>query len=162
MFGEPATGGEPDEQPGALPEILPSPQFGKNIDRCWTCRSMFMQAWGQYGVAWPVIHQQLGVRPGSHSLDVVPLVPDGQPSVAGRDIRLGDGTVDVWADHDTTSVNVRTKLRSLRLGVTLRQRPKRVTLDGRSVRRPDVRVTNRGIEVTVKAPPHGRHTVTAR
>ena len=59
----------PDEQPGALPEILPSPDFGdtttddKNIDRCWTCRAMFMQAWGHYGTAWPVIHQQLGVRP---------------------------------------------------------------------------------------------------
>ena len=27
MFGEPYTGGTPDEQPGALPEILPSPDF---------------------------------------------------------------------------------------------------------------------------------------
>ena len=54
---------EPDEQPGALPEILPSPDQDANIDRCWTCRSMVMQAWGHYGTAWPVIHQQLGVRP---------------------------------------------------------------------------------------------------
>ena len=54
---------EPDEMPGALPEILPSPDQDANIGRCWTCRSMFMQAWGQYGIAWPVIHQQLGVRP---------------------------------------------------------------------------------------------------
>ncbi len=44
-----------DEQPGALPEILPSPDQNGNIDRCWTCRSMFMQAWGHYGTAWPVI-----------------------------------------------------------------------------------------------------------
>ena len=29
MFGQPATNGEPDEQPGAMPEILPSPDFGK-------------------------------------------------------------------------------------------------------------------------------------
>ena len=50
-----------------------------NIDRCWTCRSMFMQAWGNYGTAWPVIHQQLGVRPdlGNGRLDVMPQVPDG-------------------------------------------------------------------------------------
>ena len=34
-----------------------------NIDRCWTCRSMFMQAWGNYGTAWAVVHQWLGVRP---------------------------------------------------------------------------------------------------
>ncbi len=71
MFSEPATGGTPDEQPGAMPEIFPStpsPSYGTpgippNINRCWTCRSMFMQAWGNYGTAWPVIHQQLGVRP---------------------------------------------------------------------------------------------------
>ena len=63
MFAEPATGGTPDEQPGAMPEIFPSPDQGANIDRCWTCRSMFMQAWGNYGTAWAVVHQWLGVRP---------------------------------------------------------------------------------------------------
>ena len=35
--------------------------------RTWTaagrCRSMVMQAWGHYGTMWPVVHQQLGVRP---------------------------------------------------------------------------------------------------
>jgi hypothetical protein len=53
MFSEPATGGTPDEQPGAMPEIFPSTPQGNasagvppNIDRCWTCRSSFMQAWG--------------------------------------------------------------------------------------------------------------------
>ena len=63
--------------PGALPEILPSPDQNANIDRCWTCRSMFMQAWGHYGTAWPVIHQQLGVRPslGTGRLEIVPSIP---------------------------------------------------------------------------------------
>ena len=65
MFAEPATGGTPDEQPGAMPEIFPSPDQGANIDRCWTCRSMFMQAWGNYGTAWAVVHQWLGVGPTS-------------------------------------------------------------------------------------------------
>src|SRR4029453_9269886 len=37
MFSEPATGDTPDEQPGAMPEIFPSPDQGANIDRCWTC-----------------------------------------------------------------------------------------------------------------------------
>ena len=92
-----------------MPEIFPSSAPGTttfatppNIDRCWTCRSMFMQAWGHYGTAWPVIHQQLGVRPdlGHDRLAVVPQVPDGQPSVAGEDIRLGDGSADVLAARD--------------------------------------------------------------
>ena len=107
MFSEPATGNTPDEQPGAMPEILPSrptatpPGIPTNIDRCWTCRSMFMQAWGNYGTAWPVIHQQLGVRPylNDGELQVVPQVPPGQPSVAGSNIRLGRGSVGVFASH---------------------------------------------------------------
>ncbi len=94
LFSEPATGGLPDEQPGALPEILPSPAFGKNIDRCWTCRAMFMQAWGHYGSVWPVLHQQLGVRPdlGRGELEVIPQVPSDSP-IAGERIRLGDGAL---------------------------------------------------------------------
>src|SRR3979411_3274100 len=105
MFNEPATGGTPDEQPGAMPEVFPSPDQGANIDRCWTCRSMFMQAWGNYGTAWSVIHQQLGVRPylNDGTLQVVPQVPAGQPSVAGSNIRLGGGSVGVFASHSGSS-----------------------------------------------------------
>ena len=103
--------------PGAMPEILPSEGFGdrtdndKNIDRCWGCRSMFMQAWGNYGTAWPVVHQQLGVPPdlGRDAVAVVPQVPDGQPRVEGSDIRLGRGSIDVLASRAgkqyTTRVN---------------------------------------------------------
>ena len=69
MFGEPATrrharraarraAGDP-----AVADFDGAGPDDANIDRCWTCRSMFMQAWGHYGTAWPVIHQQLGVRP---------------------------------------------------------------------------------------------------
>src|SRR6476619_6501797 len=102
MFAEPAPGGTPDEQPGAMPEIFPSPDQGANIDRCWTFRSMFMQAWGNYGTAWAVVHQWLGVRPdlGHGRIDFVPQVPPGQTSVRGRDIRVGDGSADVRASHD--------------------------------------------------------------
>ena len=89
QFAQPATGGTPDEQPGAMPEIFPSsPPDGTaaraNIDRCWTCRSMFMQAWGHYGTAWAAVHQQLGVRPdlGRGLLEVVPQVP-GRPAERG-------------------------------------------------------------------------------
>lgn len=179
MFSEPATGGRPDEQPGAMPEILPSPGFDpqgpadQNIDRCWTCRSMFMQAWGNYGTAWPVIHQQLGVRPflGSRRLEVVPQVPQGQQRVQGANIRLGEGSADVLASHVgglyRTVVAARgVGLRTLRLGHTLPRGAHiaRVDLDGRRVRRFRARLTNRGVEVTARVarPNAGRHVLTVR
>ena len=100
-----------------------------NIDRCWTCRSMFMQAWGHYGTAWAVVHQQLGVRPdlGHGRLEVMPQVPDGQPSVQGADIRLGRGSADVLAAHDGARYTTVTdtgdvRLRTLQIGHTLPQR----------------------------------------
>ena len=53
---------------------------------------MFVQAWGHYGTVWPVVHQQLGVRPdmGRDALEVVPQLPSNAP-IAGRDIRIGEG-----------------------------------------------------------------------
>ena len=159
--------------PGALPEILPSPDFGdredndRNIDRCWTCRAMFVQAWGHYGTAWPVVHQQLGVRPslGTGALEVVPQLPPGQTRAAGRSIRLGKGALDVRAERSGRRyvTTVRTddlRLHDLRVGATLPRGTKvdSVTLDGRRVRRPIVRETNRGVEVTVRTD-DGRHTV---
>jgi hypothetical protein len=162
---------EPDEMPGALPEILPSPGFGdrddndRNIDRCWTCRAMFVQAWGHYGTAWPVVHQQLGVRPslGTGELEVVPQLPPGHTRADARSIRLGKGELDVRAERAgrryVTSVRADLHLRELRLGATLPRgaRVAEVTLDGRRVKRPLVRQTNRGVEVTVEAS-GGRHT----
>jgi hypothetical protein len=159
-----------------MPEILPSPGFDstgpndKNIDRCWTCRSMVMQAWGNYGTVWPVIHQQLGVRPyiNDHRLSVVPQVPDGQPRVQGSNIRIGRGAVNVLAAHAgsryTTKVSVRGRfyLAELRVGHTLPHGATvaKVVLDGRTVKSPSVRETNRGVEVTVQArPTHGAHTL---
>ncbi len=161
-----------DEMPGALPETLPSPNMGPNIDRCWTCRSMVMQAWGQYGVAWPVIHQQLGVRPslGDGTLAVVPQVPAGQPRVAGNDIRLGAGSADVLAAHNgqqyTTTVAVdRVALKRLTVGATLPggAQVASARLDGRPAHATTT-TTTRGLEVTVDAAPRGRHvlTVTSR
>jgi hypothetical protein len=178
MISEPATGGTPDEQPGAMPEIFPStptspadPSKGvpPNIDRCWTCRSMFMQAWGSYGTAWPVVHQQLGVRPFLNvgELQVVPQVPPGQPSVAGSDIRLGAGSVGVFASHSgasyTTKVDATdTPVKTLVIGHTLPRGAQvaSVQLDGAAVSDYDTRMTNRGLEVTVHARPGSEHTLT--
>jgi hypothetical protein len=169
MFAEPATGGTPDEQPGAMPEIFPSPDQGANIDRCWTCRSMFMQAWGNYGTAWPAVHQWLGVRPnlGSSELDFVPQVPQGQTTIAGRDIQLGKGSADVSASHTGTSyvTTVRTHgavgARLVVIGATLPAgaHPTAVYLDGQLVSHYQLVQTNRGAEVTVATGP-GQHTVT--
>jgi RNA polymerase sigma-70 factor (ECF subfamily) len=56
---------------------------------------MFVQAWGHYGTAWPVVAQQLGVRPdmGRRRLAVVPQLPSSAP-IAGEDIRLGRGKLE--------------------------------------------------------------------
>jgi hypothetical protein len=168
MLGEPATGGTPDEQPGAMPEIFPSPDQGANIDRCWTCRSMFMQAWGNYGTAWAVVHQWLGVQPdlGNGVLTVVPEVPQGQMTVQGNDIRLGNGSADVLATHTgntySTTLDVTRQLRaSIVIGHTLPHgaQPATVLLDGHAIHDYQVRETNRGNEVTAPAGP-GRHTLT--
>jgi hypothetical protein len=169
MFAEPATGGTPDEQPGAMPEIFPSPDQGANIDRCWTCRSMFMQAWGNYGTAWAVVHQWLGVRPdlGHGLVEFVPQVPQGQTSVQGKDIRLGDGSADVRATHvdsqyvtriDTTSGVGATQVV---IGHTLPHgtQPSSVRLDGHAIHNYQVVETNRGVEVTVTTSA-GQHTLT--
>ena len=92
---------DPDEQPGAMPEIAPSPLYGRSVDKKFTERASVLQAWGAYGTAWPVVHQQLGVRPdlGRGRLEVVPQPPSAAP-IAGSNIRLGgSGSVDVSARH---------------------------------------------------------------
>ena len=171
MFGEPWTGGTPDEQPGALPEILPSPDFDgvgerdANIDRCWTCRAMFMQAWGHYGTVWPVVHQQLGVRPdlGRGRLTVVPQLPSDAP-IAGRRIQLGDGALALVqasraGDTYRTTVDVGdAPVDRFDIGHTLPRGSTvdSVLLDGSPV---DYRtdLTNRGLEVLATAPASGTH-----
>jgi hypothetical protein len=157
MISEPETGGTPDEQPGAMPEILPSPDFSPpNLDRCWTCRSMVMQAWGNYGTAWPVVHQQLGVAPrlDEGAVDVIPQVPDGQPWVKGDDIRVGSGSVSVFAAHAGNQYTTRASLSHVRAALTVgailpaSARVAAVYVDGRKARHYDAQATNRGLQVT--------------
>jgi hypothetical protein len=144
------------ELPGAMPEIVPSPDFQPaNIDRRFTERSMALQAWGTYGILWPVVHYQLGVSPdaGRDRFAVVPQVPSRQHKVAGRDIRIGHGLVNVTATRGNGRLvtTVRQDRRSaLTIGALLPTGAKvsKVTLDG-SRSRYRVVPTSRGREVRV-------------
>ena len=108
------------EVPGDMPEISPSPDFGANIDKLFTERSMGLQAWGTYGILWPVVHFQLGVAPdlGRGSVQVAPQVPDGQSTIAGTNIRLGDGSIDVAATRTPTAMTT-TVTRHLNVALTI-------------------------------------------
>jgi hypothetical protein len=108
------------EVPGDMPEISPSPDFGANIDKLFTERSMGLQAWGTYGILWPVVHFQLGVAPdlGRGSVLVVPQVPDGQSTIAATNIRVGDGSIDVAATRTPTAMTT-TVTRHLTVALTI-------------------------------------------
>jgi len=145
------------EQPGAMPEIAPSPDFGANIDRKFTERSSLLQAWGSYGVLWPVVHQQLGVAPdlGHGRLSVVPQLPAGQQRIAGGNIRLGGGAIDVRATRDGRELRT-VVTRRLTVGLTVGavlpagSAVRAVTLDGRPVAY-QMQDTARGTQVLVDA-----------
>jgi hypothetical protein len=145
------------EVPGDMPEISPSPDFGANIDKLFTERSMGLQAWGTYGILWPVVHFELGVAPdlGRGSVLVVPQVPDGQSSVAGSAIQLGRGSIDVAGTRTPTVLTARVTRHlsvSLTIGTVLPagKRVTGVTLNGAPAAYTLV-TTDRGQEVRVAA-----------
>ena len=150
------------EQPGAMPEIGPSPDFAANVSQPFNERSSLDQAWGTYGVLWPVVNQQLGVDPqlGNGLLEVLPDVPAGQSSVSGTNIRVGTGSVDVAATHHgssyTTTVTASLSC-TLHVGATVPAGATvhQVTLNG-SVAHYTVRDTNAGREVLVSTPCRGQ------
>jgi hypothetical protein len=155
------------EMPGAMPEIAPSPDFKANIDQRPTERSSVLQAWGTYGTLWPVVHHQLGIAPdlGNGGLSIVPQLPPGQNRVAGRNVRLGGGAVDVTAEAGQGTL--RTVVSSsgtgadLLIGQVLPAGAKvaSVTLNGKPVAT-TVRQTARGSEVVTDAGSHsGTYTL---
>jgi hypothetical protein len=154
---------DPDEQPGDMPEVAPSPAYGRSIDRPFYDRAMVLQAWGTYGTLWPVVHQQLGVRPdmGRRRLELMPQVPQGQSRIGGQNIRIGGGAVDVSASRTgkvyRTTTRARASLARLLLGHTLPRgaRVRKVRLDGHRAAY-TTRLTNRGLEVAVRTTA-GRH-----
>jgi hypothetical protein len=148
---------DPDEQPGAMPEIAPSPDYGRSINRLFTERAMVLQAWGNYGTLWPVVHQHLGVRPdmGRESLEVTPQVPPHETTIRGERIRVGDGSIDVEASHEGSTYRT-TVDQAVEAALTIGHTVDRaatvssVTLNGDPVDY-EVRNTNRGREVLVEA-----------
>ena len=148
------------ETPGAMPEIAPSPEFPANIGRPFYDRSMTLQAWGTYGVLWPVVHQQLGVSPdlGHGKVSIVPQIPGGQQKVAARNIRLGQGAADVTATLVGKEIRTDVKTKGLEATVTVGAvlpagaTVQDVSLDGRATAYQLV-TTARGTEVHVTA--HG-------
>ncbi|WP_231184156.1 hypothetical protein [Haladaptatus sp. DYF46] len=164
---------DPDEQPGAMPEIAPSPAYGRSIDKPFTARAMVLQAWGTYGTLWPVVRHYLGVRPdlGRGRLAVTPQVPDHLPHVAGENVRLGeDGSVAVSAMAPDGSGLYRTRvdaegsIDTLTVGHVIPETADiaAVMLDGEAVESYETRVTNRGTEVSAKTTPEGRRTLVVR
>ena len=117
--------------------------------------------------AWAAVHQQLGMRPhlGHDFLEVVPQVPDAVPNVEGADIRLGSGTIDVFASHAGSTYTTKTDtsdapVADFRIGHTLPRASTvgSVLLDGAPAAY-TTRVTNRGLEVRVKVGVRGSHTL---
>ena len=98
---------------------------------------------------------------GRRRLELMPQVPQGQSHIAGQNIRIGGGSVDVSASRTgkvyRTTTRVRASLTRLLLGHTLPRgsRVKKVRLDHH--RTPyTTRLTNRGLEVAVRTTA-GRH-----
>ena len=155
---------DPDiwEMPGAMPEIVPGPDFGANIDRLFTERSMVMQAWGAYGVLWPVVHQWLGVSPdlGRDRVAVVPQLPPRQHEASGKRIQLGETSIDVAARRQgstyTTTVSRHGRV-DLRIGAVLPTGATvtSATLNGSPVK-PRLVETARGLEAVISAQPEQR------
>src|SRR5215218_2378034 len=142
------------EMPGALPEIVPSPEYDPFVD--FRERAMFMQAWSSYGVQWPVIYHFLGIRPNvpAGNLTVVPDIPKSWPGLSVQNLRVGSGTVAASASHEENRYITKVSASSaweLTIGHTLPEgaRVQSVTLDGQEV---DCRTvdTTRGLEVRVR------------
>lgn len=148
---------EPDEIPGAMPEVVPSPEYGRSIDQPFTDRLMALQAWGSYGTVWPVVGQRLGVRPdaGRGRLEVTPQLPPEEPRIGAENVRIGEGSIDVEASAEgseyRTRVTCHVSIDRLVVGHTLPGDAGivSVTLDGEDAEYV-VRETNRGREVVVE------------
>jgi hypothetical protein len=112
-----------------------------------------------------VVHQQLGVDPdlGHGLVSVVPQLPAGQTHIAGSDIAVGNGHLDVRADRrgKTLTVTVDAAIGArLSTGVVLPAGTSvaSATLDGHRVST-QVTPTTRGDALLTGPSAAGRHTL---
>jgi hypothetical protein len=142
------------EQPGALPELLQSPNY--EYFQAFTGRAMVMQAWSSYGIHWPIITGFLGVNPhaSNRELSVVPRLPSSWPQLSVDDLHVGSAKIAVFAQQSGKLYVTRVDAPAgwqLTIGHTLpsTSQVKSVTLNGQSAAFQIVN-TNRGQEVRVQ------------
>ncbi|MBV9488612.1 MAG: hypothetical protein JO069_02660 [Verrucomicrobia bacterium] len=151
------------EQPGALPEQMPSPDYPMFPFRPFTRRAMVMQAWSSYGVIYPVICSFLGVQPHAPKrvLTVIPHLPGNLPRLSVAGLRVGNETVAVAAECSgkryATEVNLPAGYR-LEIGHTLPLTAaiEAVTLNGQPTGY-EVHRTRRGNEVIAQTEASGTY-----
>jgi hypothetical protein len=82
------------EQPGALPELFPSPdyQYFPSFGG-----AMVMQAWSSYGIHWPLVELYLGIKPNApaRTLSVVPDLPSTWNELSVDHLRVGSSQIEV-------------------------------------------------------------------
>ena len=154
------------EQPGALPELFPSPDYTYVLPVFGG--AMVMQAWASYGIHWPLVDLFLGIKPNApaRSLSVVPDLPSSWPELSIDELRVGSCEISVSAQHSGKSY-VTTVVSpsgwSLTIGHTLpaNSQVQSVTLNGSPASFLIVD-TNRGREVHVQVNSGGIQKLTVQ
>jgi hypothetical protein len=140
------------EQPGALPELFPSPDntyfppFGG---------AMVMQAWSSYGIHSPLVESYLGIKPNApaRTLSVVPDLPSSWNELSVDHLRVGSAQIAASVRRSGTNYLITVEAPvgwCLTIGYTLplQTQVKSVRLNG-SPASFQIVLTNRGEEVRV-------------
>jgi len=144
------------EQPGALPEQMPSPGYLPFPFQPFTRRAMVMQAWSSYGVLYPIVHYFLGIQPHmpQRLIIVLPQLPSSLPHLSIQNLRVGEEILAVAAQHSeklyVTEVTLPVGCR-LEIGHTLPANAsiESVTLNGKAADY-EVHSTHRGSEIVAQ------------
>jgi hypothetical protein len=89
------------EQPGALPEQMPSQGYVLFPFQPFTRRAMVMQAWSSYEVLYSIVRYFLGIQPqmAKRLIIVLPQLPSSLSHLSIQDLRVGDEILAVEAQH---------------------------------------------------------------
>jgi len=156
------------EQPGALPEQMPSPDYIMFPFQPLIRRAMVMQAWASYGVVYPIVSCFLGIQPHLPEgfVIVVPQLPRSLPHLSIENLRIGDKILAVAAQRSNklyvTEVALPAGCRleighALEAGVSIES----VTLNGEATDY-EVRSTHRGSEVFAQVSAPGSYRLVIR